>query len=134
MGRAGMKPAVPLADMLEKDWDRQVRELATTLGYRYYHTLRSKGSQPGYPDITLVSAQRRRVVFLELKREKGVVSDKQAAWLRDLHRAGAEVYVVRPRNLDHLARVLSSPVSMAGYVEARGALLLELDPYLRKAA
>src|SRR5678816_2687074 len=101
--------AIPLDDMLEKDWQRQVRELAETLGYRRaYHTFDSRRSDVGFPDLVLVSAQRRRVIYLELKREKGRVSDMQAGWIRDLHLAGAEVYVARPRHLQQLAYVLSA--------------------------
>ena len=128
-----MRPAVPLDDILEKDWQRQVRDLADMLGYRRaYHTFDSRRSDTGFPDLVLVSRQRRRVVYLELKREKGKVTDTQASWIRDLHHAGAEVYVARPRHLQTLAKVLGSHGAALG--EARGALLLELDPYLQEAA
>lgn len=132
-----MKPAIPLDEILEKDWQRTVRELAQQLGYRRaYHTFDSRRSDTGFPDLVLVSRQRRRVVYLELKREKGKVTDAQASWIRDLHAAGAEVYLARPRHLEALATVLSVPTSHAtsSFYEARGVLLLELDPVLRDAA
>jgi hypothetical protein len=134
--------AKPLADVLEKEFELQVigtaakPGLARMLGWRVYHTLRSKGSQAGYPDWTLV---RERVVFLELKREQGVVSPAQRDWLRALLDAGAEVYVVRPRHLDAIAKVLAArprdaapyiPFKDATAVVAQSELLIELGKEL----
>jgi hypothetical protein len=125
-----MRPAIPIEDWDERFWQQQVVALARTLGYRSYHTLRSKGSQPGYPDLTLV---RDRVVFLELKTESGKTTGKQKEWLSALERAGADVYVVRPRHMQALATVLG-PTSTPSYSEARGELLLELDKHVTRQA
>lgn len=95
---------VALEDVLEKEWQQQVVQLFRQLGWTGYHTHDSRRSQPGFPDIVLV---RDRVVYLELKREKGVLSEKQREWVRALLKAGAEVYVARPRDLDELAIILS---------------------------
>jgi hypothetical protein len=96
-----------LADVLEKDWQRQVRNLAATLGYRHaYHTFNSRRSDTGFPDLVLVAPERRRVIYLELKRERGKLTPVQRAWCRALHAAGAEVYVARPRHLQLLADLL----------------------------
>jgi hypothetical protein len=98
--------AQPLNEMVEKDLQRQVVDLASLLGYRRaYHTYDSRRSQTGFPDLVLV---RDRVIFLELKREKTKTTPAQRDWLKALRDAGAEVYVVRPRNLDALAAVLGS--------------------------
>ncbi len=96
-------------DPLEKEWDYQLfnskKGLAPMLGWRLcYHTLRSKGSQSGFPDRVLV---RERVIFAELKREKGVLTPAQIEWLNGLARAGAEVYVWRPSDLDEIAQILT---------------------------
>ena len=99
-----MQVATPLADLTEKEWQAQVVELARTLGWRHYHTYRSKRSPSGFPDLVLV---RDRVVFLELKREKGKLTDDQKGWLRALEAAHAEAYVVRPRDLEALAAILA---------------------------
>lgn len=124
-----------LADILEKDWQRQVRELADKLGYRRaYHTFDSRRSDTGFPDLVLVSAQRGRIVYLELKREKGRLTASQAEWIRDLAAAGAEVYVARPRNLQDLADVLIGNRLDARFAEPIGRLLLERDDALEKAA
>jgi hypothetical protein len=102
-------PATPLAELTEKQFEQQLigsngkPGIARVLGWRCYHTLRSKGSEPGYPDWTLV---RDRVVFLELKREQGVVSDTQRDWIAALLNGGAEVYIVRPHHLEAITAVL----------------------------
>lgn len=99
-----------LQELTEKDWQQQLvgtkgnPGVARTLGWRCYHTLRSRGSEPGYPDWTLV---RERVVFLELKTEAGKVSPAQKVWLSALMNAGAEVYIARPFDLDQIGRVLA---------------------------
>lgn len=98
----------PLADLSEKELQSQLFGTkvgaARQLGWLCFHTLRSKGSEPGFPDWTIV---RDRVIFAELKTEKGTLSEPQTFWLRALLRAGAEAYVVRPRYLDAFAWVLA---------------------------
>lgn len=102
--------AVPLTDLTEKEWDAQLFNpktgLATALGWDLvYHTLRSKGSQPGFPDRVLV---RDRVIFTELKTETGKPTDRQQAWLTGLAKAGAEAYLWRPSDLGDVGAVLAS--------------------------
>lgn len=100
-----MKIAIPLDDLTEKDWQAQVLELAQTLGWKKaYHTYDSRRSHSGFPDLVLV---RDRVIFVELKRETGKLSDSQEMWIDALQAAGAEVYVWRPRDLEEAAAVLS---------------------------
>ena len=91
-------------EIAEKDLERQVRDLAAALGWKRYHTYRSKRSEPGWPDEALV---RDRLVLLELKSAAGKLSAAQKAWLRALVDAGAECYVVRPADLEALAAILS---------------------------
>lgn len=105
-----MGAATPLADVTEREWDAQLfasmKGLAPTLGWVLtYHTLRSKGSTSGFPDRVLI---RDRVLFVELKTEKGPVSDSQSRWLTALASAGAEAYLWRPSDLDEIARVLAT--------------------------
>ncbi len=113
-----------LADVLEKELTSQVVELARTLGYLRYHSWTSIHSPSGFPDEVLC---RERVVYLELKREKTKLSEAQKEWLRALLDAGAEVYVVRPRDLQALAEVLAhhGPPGVVGY-ELREQLRAEL--------
>ena len=50
-----------LADILERDWQRTVIDLANLHGYVHYHTHRSFKSPTGFPDLVLVG---RRVIAL----------------------------------------------------------------------
>jgi len=59
----------------------------------------------GFPDLVLVRAP--DVLFVELKRELGKVSDGQQEWLDDLIAAGCEVHVVRPSDEREFARRLT---------------------------
>ncbi len=96
-----------LADVSEKELQSQLFGtkvgIAKIMGWAAYHTLKSKGSAAGFPDWTLA---RDRIVFVELKAEKGKLSAAQIEWIYVLEKAGAEVYVVRPRHLDAMAWVL----------------------------
>ena len=110
-----LEKAPPLT---EKDFQRQVVELAKILGWRVYHPFLSKWSERGFPDLTMVRARDRRLLFAELKREKGVVSEAQREWI-DLLGAldighdrphaddvSVEVFVWRPSDWDEIERVL----------------------------
>ena len=136
-----MKTSKPLAQLDEKELTQLVvgtkanPGVARMFGYACYHTLRSKGSQPGFPDWTLA---RERVVFLELKTETGKVSDAQKEWLAALNAAGVEAYVVRPRHFDAITVVLRAKGPIASWSfearQARGELLLELDKHIERRA
>lgn len=52
-----------------------------------FHPRYSLGSEPGWPDLTLIRRHDRRLIFAELKTEKGRLSPRQAevlALLREL--------------------------------------------------
>ena len=72
--------------------------LARALGWRHYHTHRSDRSPAGFPDLVLVHAGRGRVLYRELKTEKGRLSTAQTEWLDDLTAAGQDAGVWRPRH------------------------------------
>lgn len=98
----------PLASLTEKDWTRQLfetkRGVATQLGWTLnFHVLYARGASPGFPDWVLA---RDRLLFVELKTSKGVISGHQVRWLTGLAKAGCEVYVWRPEDLDEAGRVL----------------------------
>ena len=78
-----------------------VRRLAHYRGFMTYHTRDSRGSEAGFPDLVMVSATQRRVLFVELKTATGKTSAAQDAWLAALAAAGAEVYLWRPADLQH---------------------------------
>lgn len=98
-------PATPLDDLTEKAWQTQVREMAAVLGYWVYHPLKSKGSQPGWPDLTLLG--RGREVKVELKTMRGKLSPAQKDVIRRLLDVDSEVYVARPDDWDDLGVILA---------------------------
>jgi hypothetical protein len=61
----------------------------------------------GFPDLMLI---RERVVFVELKTATGRLRPAQHRILTSLRRAGQEVYLWRPDDLDDARRVLALPV------------------------
>jgi hypothetical protein len=73
--------------------------------WRRYHTLNSKGSDPGFPDLVL--ARPPRLVVAECKTEDGRVTIAQWAWLDDFAACGAESYVWRPSDRAEIERILS---------------------------
>jgi hypothetical protein len=87
----------------------QVRALAHALGWLAYHTHRSDRSEPGYPDLTLVKGG--RLIFAELKTERGKTTGPQELWLQALTQAGAEVHLWRPTRLldGTIETILRSP-------------------------
>jgi hypothetical protein len=53
---------------------------------------------PGWPDLTLAK-KGHRLIFMELKREKGEVEPAQIEWLQLLNLTGNAAIVVRPSDL-----------------------------------
>ncbi len=91
--------------MDEGTFQRQLEVDARKLGWRCYHTKMSAGSSAGFPD--LVAVRGNRIIFAELKRQadRYKPTEKQQAWLDDLHLAATwssgvvEVYLWRPYDL-----------------------------------
>lgn len=88
----------------EKQWMQVIIDAARLLGWQVYHPFDSRRSTPGFPDLTLV---RERVVFAEVKTQKGSVSRDQRVWLDVLKAAGAEVYLWRPSHWVEVQEALS---------------------------
>lgn len=86
--------------MSEREFQGIVIELAQLHGYELrYHTHDSRRSAPGFPDLVLVSTRRARVLFRELKTDKGRTSKDQLKWLAGLTAGGADTGVWRPADL-----------------------------------
>lgn len=99
--------------MTEDELLTAITEAATYRGWRWHHVRRSDKAQQmghsGFPDLVL--ARKGRVLFLELKREHGVVAPDQRAWLGELAPAiGREdqvvALVVYPASLDNVLALL----------------------------
>lgn len=87
----------------EDAFQTAVVNLAVFCGWRVYHPPDNRPSAntgrvqfvvPGFPDLTL--ARRPRLIFSELKAEKGRVRPEQIEWLDELRATGAEAYLWRP--------------------------------------
>jgi len=81
------------AAMTEAELERQVRDLITGLGLLGYHTRDSRRSDKGFPDFVICGS---RVLYRELKREKGRVTDDQRQWIHALSAAGADAGIWWP--------------------------------------
>ena len=94
-----------LTGCTEKAWQMTVVSAAAHLGWECYHTYFSLRSHPGYPDLTLVHPVH-GVVWMELKRQKGLVTEAQEQWINLLQTAGQRAGVFRPNDWDVVERIL----------------------------
>jgi len=85
-----------------------VRQACRTLGLLCYHTYDSRRSDPGFPDLVIVGE---RVIYRELKTERGRVRPEQSVWLDALTAAGQDADIWRPRDL-HSGRIASELASL----------------------
>ncbi len=89
----------------EREFQGAVIDLARALGWTVYHPWLSVRSAAGFPDLVLVRPP--RVVFAELKTERGRVSPAQERWLALLRACpGVEAYVWRPGEWNSVSAVL----------------------------
>ena len=80
--------------MTERELQNAVLELAGYLDWITYHTHDSRRSNPGFPDLCMVRCG--RLVFAELKSERGKLTNDQRSWIVELVRADVETYLWRP--------------------------------------
>jgi hypothetical protein len=81
-------------DMSEAKLESQVRLAVLARGGLYYHTHDSRRSDPGFPDCVIVIDG--RILWRELKDQKGKLSAKQVEWGEALTAAGQDWAVWRP--------------------------------------
>jgi hypothetical protein len=109
----------------EESWMSWVIDYATRVArpaWRIYHTRNSKGSHAGFPDLVLLRPP--RLIFAELKTERGKLTRAQEDWLEALAMVGSmpgesydrawrvavapvEPYVWRPADRPDIERILS---------------------------
>ena len=99
--------------MSEADLFESVRAHLDAFGWRWYHTYDSRRSNGGFPDIvaTKPRGEGSRLLFIELKSEKGHLSPDQLVWQDALIHSGATHMVWRPSDLSSgdVERTLRSP-------------------------
>lgn len=93
--------------MTEAELKRRVVAMAKDAGWLVFSLPMIRNTRPvvgadGYPDLTL--ARSHRVLFIELKQQDAVLSPQQMRWLREI---GPDMLVVRPDDVDGLARWLA---------------------------
>ena len=107
--RTVLQEAIP-----EEEFQQQVIDLAELRGWSHYHTHDSRRSAEGFPDLVLARPSTLRggfdgrVIFAEMKAQKGRPSVEQRAWLAVLADTGkVEVYVWRPSDFDQIVEILA---------------------------
>ena len=98
----------------ESDFQKIVIKLAQHYGWLVHHALPSMNKRGvwathelgdhGFPDLVLAHPSG-RVIFAELKSDKGKVSPLQSRWLSVLEQ-GAVVWVWRPSDIEWIAQYL----------------------------
>ena len=91
--------------------DAHVRRYLKDLGLKGYHTHDSRRSPEGYPDWTIAGPGGQ--LFRELKKQRGIVTRAQQAWLDTLTAGGADACVWRPEDL-FSGRIANEMVAVAG--------------------
>lgn len=98
----------------EAQWQLRVQSIARINGWKYYHAPdnmpnkygRIQNIIPGFPDLVLV--KNGRIIFAELKKETGRLSESQKEWIDELKQCNLEVYVWRPSDENLINKVLKS--------------------------
>jgi hypothetical protein len=96
--------------LTEGDLLSQIRQMAEFHGWsEVYHTLNSRGSDEGFPDLVMLKDGRQVVAELKVQDlKKGRVSAGQERWLNGFRKVpGCEVFVWRPSDRDEADSVLA---------------------------
>lgn len=105
-----------MADPSEAEFQKAVITLAKLHRWKVMHTQPAQirpgrwitpntGNQ-GFPDLVMTHPFR-GTIFVELKTNKGVVSELQWDWINSLEDSGEEVYVWRPKDLEKISTRLA---------------------------
>jgi hypothetical protein len=98
----------------EKEFQKRVTDVARINGWTCYSIPDSRfATLSGYPDLTMWRSSDQRLIFAELKREKGRLRPAQDVILEELRnlapRIKAEVYVWRPSHWTEILLTLKRP-------------------------
>ena len=93
------------ADFLtEAAWQAQIEQAARLFGWLTFHPYDSRRSREGWPDLVLSKPP--RLVFAELKKERGQPTAEQYDWLERLRASGQEAYCFWPSDWPLVERIL----------------------------
>ena len=84
----------------ESDFQKQVIRLFRDAGWQVWHNPDSRKTQGGVPDLLCLKPG--RLLFLELKTEKGRVRPAQKEVLELIQSAGVEAYLIRPSDWENM--------------------------------
>ena len=90
--------------MTEKDFQASIIQFAKLRGWLCYHTYDSRKCEPGFPDLVLIRGK--RILYRELKTDKGRLTPAQKIWGNALDNAGADWAVWRPAMKSEIWEVL----------------------------
>lgn len=98
-----------LGQISERDFQGMVVAFAALSGWTFsFHQLDSRGSNAGFPDLILMRPP--ELLVVELKAEKGRVTEAQSAWIEAFAACGVEARVFRPSDWDEIeARLRRAP-------------------------
>jgi hypothetical protein len=102
------KQVTAISLMTEKEWSAQFKQLFELYGWKGYHPYLSIHSERGWPDWSLINLAQKRVIFVELKTEKGKLSESQIRWQGYLASCGQEWYCLRPSDIDKAIEILQA--------------------------
>ena len=105
-----------MADISELEFQKAVITLAKLHGWRVMHThpalvrpgkwITPNTGNQGFPDLVMTHPFR-GTIFVELKTDKGIVSNTQWEGINTLEESGEEVYVWRPKDLQQISTRLA---------------------------
>lgn len=91
--------------MKEKEYQRDIQLHLQRHGWLDYHPRVSFYDRPGFPDIVAIRPP--RVIFAEIKTDKGRLSPAQEEYKRQLEACpGVEYYIWRPRDWEMVKRII----------------------------
>jgi VRR-NUC domain len=108
-------PAHPAApSMTEKQFEGRLVEIAEAFGWDHYHPWLSIHSPTGWPDEAFLKPP--QLIFVEVKSEKGKLTERQEYFIGLLRACGQRVYVWRPSDIAEAMEILSGRKPLAtGY-------------------
>lgn len=93
--------------MTERELRQSLVHAAREFGWKVYFSWTSIHSPAGFPDLCMVRGT--RLIFAELKTDKGKVSEPQQEWIDALRGTPAECYLWRPTDIEQAYRILMAP-------------------------